>query len=94
MRKIKFIDYTGRWPTLCFGVLTYSVDDVEFKVSSPYTSGGSVSFSDDYSESHIAHSEWQECENEDLQHLSKEEREELLRQFNLVVDYGCCGGCI
>lgn len=29
--NVKFVDYTGRWPNLCSGVLTLEIEGVEYK---------------------------------------------------------------
>ena len=91
MRTILFVDYNGHYPTLCFGVLTYSVDEELFTVSSPAHSGGSVWFEN--GDERVEEGKW-ELKAEKFPGLTNDELENLERQFNAHVAWGCCGGCI
>lgn len=91
MRAIKFISYNGKYPTLCFGTLVYSVDNEQHTVKSPAVSGGSAGVinGDEYCTS----GKWKLDRNE-FEHLTKEEFMQLEDEFNKKVRQGCCGGCI
>ena len=72
--NIEFVSYTGKFPNLCSGVLTLSIDGVQYrfghdysiidswktdgKYSSFWCSGGCVQFSSDWSDVDIETSPW------------------------------------
>lgn len=96
---VKFISYTGRYPNLCRGVLTLEIDGTLMKFGigemhhSFWTSGGSVSFDNEWENAYVEQEEWVI----DYQELPKHIREyasEIDKVFNENVPYGCCGGCI
>ena len=107
--KVKFISYTGRYPTLCSGILTLEINGKQYKFGHDYSkfeswktdgnynkfwsSGGSCGFRNGYSESYVKEGEWEI----DVALLPEELREyanEIDEAFNGNVRYGCCGGCL
>lgn len=87
MRNIKFISYDGEYPTLCFGVLTFSVDGVVVHVANCMKSGGWLD--KDY-EPHKG--KWSLDESY-FHELDLCEIDKLTALVNENVRYGCCGGC-
>ena len=101
---IKFISYTGVWPTLCSGVLTLNINGKEWKFGHElmsdeqneeafWSSGGTCGFYDNYSESYVRHNEWDIDETKLPKELQKI-ADEIADIFNDNVPYGCCGGCL
>ena len=98
-KHVEFVDYTGRYPHLCHGVLTLMIDGkpVTFgsaKADFPcfWCSGGSVQFDSKMGE-HVTSGEW----IIDADVLPKEYRKyaiEIDYVFNKNVEHGCCGGCV
>ena len=102
---VEFVSYSGEYPSLCMGVLVLSVDGVEHSFGRGcefprfWSSGGCVSFSDDWEEE-VDEGEW--C----MAVLCSDERaqfEEAFGQdfFSVAlavmsehVEWGCCGGCV
>ena len=96
--KIEFVSYDGAYPNLCSGVFTVRLDGRETSFGAEYprfwTSGGGVSFDD----------EWNECVSRGPWELSFDERDYppeiaaampgLIDAFNENVPWGCCGGCV
>lgn len=102
---VKFVEYTGRYPNLCRGVLTLNIDGKDYTFGHDYTenksadyesfwcSGGSCGFTNNYSESYINSGDW--CINyEELPEEFKKYAEEIDSVFNSNVPMGCCGGCL
>jgi len=100
MRDIKFISYDGEYPNLCSGKLTYSVNDVLFEKEYVLSSGGECYWDSENQEEIITAGEWCfsysfiEEQKELSDGLTEEEQENLLRQINSNVEWGCCGGCM
>ncbi len=100
---IKFISYTGKYPTLCMGVLTLEIDGVQhtfgdsFLMPLPefkrfWDSGGSISADKDWN-FHVYTDEW----HIDVKRIPEQFQKyaaEIDVVFNENVEYGCCGGCI
>ena len=87
---VKFINYTGKYPNLCRGILTLEIDNkiVEFPKYCMH-SGGSVWFDGDWNEN-IEEGDWSiDIPQEYLQY-----KKEILEVVNENVPKGCCGGCI
>lgn len=104
---VKFIEYTGKYPTLCMGVLVLEIDGQRYYFGYDYdgkykdvkmlpqfwVSGGGCGFRNNYSESYVNHDDWRI----DVDYLPKEFHpyaEEIDELFNENVPYGCCGGCL
>lgn len=89
---IEFVDYSGSWPSLCSGVLTIRVNGKEYELRSILSSGGSVSFDDNWSEE-ITDGPWQLWEGGLPEEIRKyaPEIEDLV---NSNIPWGCCGGCV
>ena len=96
-QRIKFISYDGKFPNLCSGILVFSINDVEYKVSYALTSGGCTYFTNDYQDEHIESGEWSiDFDNKDFKDipLTEDDKIVLTKLVNDNVDYGCCGGCL
>jgi hypothetical protein len=86
---VNFISYDGSYPNLCSGDLIIEVNGKRHKLESPLSSGGSVSFTEDWDEI-VTDGEWYVNVPDEL----KEYAEEITEVINSNVSYGCCGGCI
>lgn len=87
---VKFVNYTGKYPNLCSGILTLEIDN-KIVVFPEYCmcSGGSAWFDKDWNE-HIEEGDWSiDIPQEYLQY-----KEEILEVVNENVPKGCCGGCL
>ena len=104
---VRFIDYTGRYPSLCMGVLVLEINgqryyfgndfDGKYKdkklLSQFWTSGGSCGFRNNYSDSYVEQDDWR-IDTDDLPAEFLDYAEEIDEVFNENVPYGCCGGCL
>jgi len=98
---IKFVDYNGKYPNLCSGILTLNIDGVNKTFGDGdacdydkfWTTGGRTYFSRDWSEEYIETEEWIIDESQ-LPPELKEYAENIADIFNDNVPYGCCGGCL
>lgn len=100
---IEFVSYDGEYPCLCYGKLTLKINGKKMnfcsingaKYPSFWSSGGKVSFDNDWNPN-VTRGEWEWfCENENK--LPKEiidNKEYVMELFNDNVQWGCCGGCI
>ena len=86
---VKFISYSGKYPNLCSGDLILEIDGIQHKLDRPLTSGGSVSFDIDWSET-VESGVW---DIELPQHLEIY-REQIEDVINDSIKHGCCGGCV
>ena len=92
MKRIKFVSYDGKYPNLCSGRLVLSIDgkDVTFP-NYCLSSGGNVSFDDDWSEE-VTSGDWS------ISEFPKDFPEELKQEATDIVNEnisdGCCGGCV
>ena len=98
--RVKFIDYTGRYPNLCSGVLTLEIDGKIYKFGYEekhgcfWRSGGGCGFEDQVNwESYVNHGEWV-INVEELPEELKKYAHEIDKVFNENVEQGCCGGCL
>lgn len=97
--EVKFISYTGKWPSLCIGVLTLEINGKEYTFGyggmypSFWHSGGSCGFTDGYRDSYVNQGEW-EIDIEELPEELKCYASEIDEVFNANVEEGCCGGCL
>lgn len=96
---VKFINYTGKFPNLCSGILTLEIDGKEYTFGATWkeektdfdsfwVSGGKIT--QDY---HTCTGEW-EINVGDLPEQFKKYAVEIDEVFNDNVAWGCCGGCI
>ena len=97
---VEFIDYTGRYPNLCSGVLTLEIDGkiykfgYEEKYGCFWRSGGGCGFKDQVNwEYYVNHGEWV-INVEELPEELKKYALEIDKVFNENVEQGCCGGCL
>jgi len=90
--KLTFVSYDGEFPNLCSGNLVLAIDGEEVKFP-PYclSSGGSVSFTEDWDEI-VTSGSWSIRDfPEDFPDELKAEAERLV---NENIPNGCCGGCV
>ncbi len=96
MKEIEFVNYTGKYPCLCMGVLTLKIDGKEMSFSGHFSSGGTCYFDADWDE-HITKGEWEidfDSPKWEELNLTDEEKQYIIRLFNENVANGCCGGCL
>lgn len=94
---IKFIDYNGKWPCLCYGTLILEVNGKTYvfydeKYAQFWESGGNYYRTNSENEV-ITKNPWIIKKNllpEELREYSQE----IEDIFNKNVPFGCCGGCI
>lgn len=93
MSNLTFVSYDGEYPNLCSGKLVLALDGkrVEFP-GNCLSSGGSVSFSDDWSQEYVDHGQWSITRWPD--DFPDELKDRAERIVNKHVRFGCCGGCI
>lgn len=105
--SVKFVSYTGRYPTMCRGVLTLEVNGKEYMFGHDYErtdwehdgnhdafweSGGDAVFNEETQNCDVKFGEWKVL-------LSKLPDElvpyayEIDKVINANMEYGCCGGC-
>ena len=103
-KHIEFISYTGKYPALCYGVLTLKIDNEEvafgFDLNDRdlggdfpifWNSGGCCTLNDDYS-INASKGKWKINEDEIPEKYQKYSKE-LKDIINENVPWGCCGGC-
>lgn len=102
---VEFVSYTGKWPSLCMGLLTLKIDGKEVKFGydpsscscgnygSFWRSGGCCGFSNNYSESYVDTGEWY-IDVDDIPDIYMKYAREIDDVFNENVPWGCCGGCL
>lgn len=90
--KLTFKSYDGSYPNLCSGTLILLLDNEEI-VFPEYclSSGGSVSFDEDWSEV-VEQAEWSITEWPE--NFPEELEGEATNLVNENINYGCCGGCV
>lgn len=106
--NIKFISYTGTYPSLCGGVLTLEIDGEIVKFGNDDYSVDFDNKTRRYSNGNYEkfwcsgggirnykpyHEEWEIHENK-LPEKYKKYIVEFDYIFNANVEFGCCGGCI
>lgn len=87
--KVEFVSYNGRYPNLCSGILVLRIDGEEIAFDDALTSGGCVSFSDDWDE-YIGYGPWVVNVPEKYRALA----DKISECVNENVEWGCCGGCV
>ena len=91
MNKIE-IKYNGEYPCLCMGHLEVWINDVYYDFGEYcLTSGGSVTFNDEWKEE-VEDGCW--SINEYPKDFPEEYKDELLNRINEEIPHGCCGGCV
>lgn len=96
--KIKFVDYTGKWPNLCSGKLTLDIErriitfGYETGCDFPkfWSSGGCCYFRP---EEVVEKGDW-EVDKDELPDELKEYSEQIKKILNENIPKGCCGGCL
>ena len=93
MSDIKFVSYDGKYPNLCSGTLTISVDGDESSESNCLISGGYLR---SYNEEDIVKGKWSINWDKAFTFMffSDEEKKLITDLVNANVPFGCCGGCI
>jgi hypothetical protein len=86
------ISYDGDWPNLCSGTLIVKVNDTTYVFPShSLSSGGSVSFDDNWSE-HVDDGPW--SINQWPEDFPDELKDRVVDEVNSKISWGCCGGCV
>ena len=96
---VKFVNYTGRYPNLCSGILTLEIDGTEYTFGSSWQkpeanfdkfwcSGGGIT------RNYEAYSDEWQINVDDLPEQFRKYATEIDDVFNSNVRWGCCGGCI
>lgn len=93
--QFEFIDYSGCFPNLCAGKLTFKADGKQYADYVDMISGGDVWFDDHWSE-HVEEGPWTDVSGPLLKKNPEllEHKTELLKMINENVPHGCCGGCV
>lgn len=92
--KIKVIDYTGCFPSLCFGTLVLEVNGKRYELEKVLESGGYCGFGESFSDEIIEKGDWIVDAKRlpvELKPLSDEIEKAVNEQLECR---GCCGGCI
>lgn len=96
MRKIEFVSYSGKYPSLCSGWLELTIDGSPWRKYVSLFSGGQCYI--DGEREVVEQGPWDvsKYEYDDLAKagFSDEEIDEIISLLNKNVEYGCCGGCI
>lgn len=86
------ISYDGSFPNLCSGDLVVYLEKQKWVFPAHcLSSGGSVSFDSDYSET-ITQGEW--SINEWPENFPEEMKDLVSEKVNDEISHGCCGGCV
>lgn len=97
---VKFISYTGKYPTLCMGVLTLEIDGKKHEFGYNYEENRESEFDSFWCSSGYVDRSYNTVTGEwviDCEQLPEQFRQyaaEIDEVFNSNVPYGCCGGCI
>lgn len=100
---VRFVNYTGKYPNLCSGILTLEIDGLEYTFGSVWKkpkpdfdsfwhTGGHVHADRNWN-FNVKHGEWK-INVDDIPEQFRKYASEIDEVFNSSVDYGCCGGCI
>jgi hypothetical protein len=89
MAEIKLVSYDGEYPNLCSGTLVLSFDGQERSFEYCLSSGGSVSFDNDWNAT-VTSGSWTFHDDS----LSDKENIYITHLVNENIYHGCCGGCI
>lgn len=86
------VKYDGKYPNLCSGILVLIINGIVWQFKNhALCSGGEVSFSEDWEEN-VSSGPWSVTEWP--KDFPEKYKEEALREINLQIPWGCCGGCI
>ena len=85
------IKYNGEYPILCYGILTVTIDKKVYNFGCCLSSGGSVSFTEDWDEV-VTEGEW--SINEWPKDFPEDLKDAVTDAVNKEVSWGCCGGCV
>ena len=88
MRKIEFVEYTGKYPNLCNGELILKIDDEIVEIDKGFISGGWY----DMDAEIIIKGPWRFIDT--YENFTEEEMEHITKLMNDNIPQGCCGGCI
>lgn len=94
MVEIKIIDYTGRYPTLCFGTLVLEVNGKRYELDNALRSGGHCGFGATYADEIVEEGDWKAREEnlpDELKPLVDKIEDAVNKQLECR---GCCGGCL
>lgn len=93
MANLKFVSYSGEWPTLCSGTLKFRLDGKLYTMGGAFflQSGGRASFDDNW-EPHVTKGPWSLPKT--ISEKLEPYRKEIETMINENVPWGCCGGCI
>lgn len=84
--KFEFVSYTGEWPNLCSGTMTFKVDGKEYHIDRLESTGG---LDEDY-EPYIG--KWK-IKKDKLPEELKPFLKDIEKLANDNIELGCCGGC-
>ena len=84
--KFEFVSYTGEWPNLCSGTMTFKVDGKEYHIDRLESTGG---LDKDY-EPYIG--KWK-IKKDKLPEELKPYLKDIEKLANDNIELGCCGGC-
>ena len=86
------VEYDGEYPNLCSGQLFITINNTRWKFPSfCLSSGGGVSFGDNYDES-VWDGEWTISSYPD--NFPEELKQIAEDAVNSEITHGCCGGCV
>jgi len=89
------ISYDGSYPCLCGGTLKVQIGDTEWTFPSHcLNSGGSVRFSNDYSDVEVSQGPWSIDSEHYPVDFPEDRKSELMDLINRKIPHGCCGGCV
>lgn len=91
---IEFINYNGKYPNLCFGVLEIKVNGKLYELMNVLSSGGKCYFNDDGVEV-LTKGDWKISDYKFDTYYPEliPFKREIEKVVNCNVEKGCCGGC-
>ena len=100
---VKFVNYTGRYPNLCSGILTLEIDGQNYTFGNSYKepktdfdmfwcTGGYVTADKDWN-FNVGYGGWK-IDVDALPEQFHKYASEIDEAFNNNVEQGCCGGCV
>lgn len=86
------VEYDGKYPNLCSGVLTVVLDNETWIFPDDcLSSGGDVWFTESWDEV-VNHGPWSITSWP--KDFPEEHKEAVLDAVNANIEHGCCGGCV